>query len=282
MNTEISFKNVKSLADLKNQYRSLAFANHPDHGGSEEAMKIINAEYDRLYAIWINRLPEEARPADRTGEESRVHFYTAYGWAGERYDSSLGTKAVAERVRQYLKGQWPQWKFHVRCEYFSGGSSIYLTLVGGPCECPITSDDQFDLKWGLDVSYRNPKEALLTELAAEVMADAVGYLTSYRYDDSDGMIDYFSTNFYVTCKVAGREDWKEVHKTARLKAHHTSSSVTVSTPKEDAAKSPKTDEITDEMRYIAERTCLKAEIRRLKRELRALDRKYPQYVPKKK
>ena len=39
------FKNVTSYEDLKNQYRNLLKANHPDNGGNEETMKEINIQY---------------------------------------------------------------------------------------------------------------------------------------------------------------------------------------------------------------------------------------------
>jgi len=45
------FNNPKTLEDLKKQYRELAFIHHPDRGGSNEIMKIINAEYDELFEI---------------------------------------------------------------------------------------------------------------------------------------------------------------------------------------------------------------------------------------
>ena len=37
-----------TLAEGKTLYRDLCMANHPDHGGSEYAMKQINAEWDYL------------------------------------------------------------------------------------------------------------------------------------------------------------------------------------------------------------------------------------------
>lgn len=268
------FKEIHSLADLKNQYHSLALANHPDRGGVEETMKEINTEYDRLYSFWVNRLPEEARPAQKTGEASRRWFYTQYGWAGERYDSHLTTKDIAQKVREYVKEQWPQWKFHVKRETYSGGATIYLHLAGGPCPCPVISDDKYDLKWGVNVSYRFTMSPLVTELANEVMLDAMMYLNSYRYDDSDGMIDYFSTNFYTDCKVCGNEEWTEIHRTPRIKGHKRAARTTAEEKALDAPEMPSSGEITDEMRYIAERTCLKAQIRDLKRQLRALDKKY--------
>jgi hypothetical protein len=39
----------KTLEELKAQYRKLAFQHHPDRGGSHEAMKAVNNEYDALF-----------------------------------------------------------------------------------------------------------------------------------------------------------------------------------------------------------------------------------------
>ena len=50
-----------SFADLKRQYRKLAIANHPDKGGSTQAMQEINAEFETLYRIWEKRRDEEPK-----------------------------------------------------------------------------------------------------------------------------------------------------------------------------------------------------------------------------
>lgn len=42
-------KNVTTLEELKKKYKKLAFEHHPDRGGDEEIMKIINNEYDDLF-----------------------------------------------------------------------------------------------------------------------------------------------------------------------------------------------------------------------------------------
>ena len=42
------FENVKTLDELKKQYRRLAMKYHPDMGGSTEAMQQINAEHDAI------------------------------------------------------------------------------------------------------------------------------------------------------------------------------------------------------------------------------------------
>lgn len=43
------FKNIRTLEELKKEYKKLAMKNHPDAGGSEEVMKAINAEYDEVF-----------------------------------------------------------------------------------------------------------------------------------------------------------------------------------------------------------------------------------------
>ena len=39
------FKNCTTPQEVKNEYRKLAKANHPDHGGDIATMQKINAEY---------------------------------------------------------------------------------------------------------------------------------------------------------------------------------------------------------------------------------------------
>ena len=212
------FTIINSFADLKRQYTFLAMANHPDKGGSEEAMKAINAEYDHLYVIWVNREPEPLRPS-ATAEQSRREFYTAWGWEGSRYDRNLGTKDIAALVREYCKTHWNQWKFSVRCHFASMCSEIRIELKGGPIECGIRSDDNFDRKWGVQTSYRyHDHDDRIEPMAEVVMKDVVEYCQSFNYDDSDSMIDYFDTNFYLFEVVAGSDEWKVTTKQARITA----------------------------------------------------------------
>lgn len=42
------FERCATLEELKNEYRRLAFIHHPDKGGDDATMQIINDEYDRL------------------------------------------------------------------------------------------------------------------------------------------------------------------------------------------------------------------------------------------
>lgn len=43
--------NASSVQELKKIYRKAAMANHPDRGGDTEAMKAINATYEKVFEI---------------------------------------------------------------------------------------------------------------------------------------------------------------------------------------------------------------------------------------
>lgn len=48
-------KEVKTIEELRRQYKQLAFKYHPDReGGSVQAMQSVNAEYDELYKVVKN------------------------------------------------------------------------------------------------------------------------------------------------------------------------------------------------------------------------------------
>ena len=71
------FTNPRTLEELKKQYRELAMKHHPDKGGSNEAMKKINAEYDELFKILKDvRKDHEGKTytAKQTTTETPEHF----------------------------------------------------------------------------------------------------------------------------------------------------------------------------------------------------------------
>ena len=175
------FTNINSFSDLKSQYKALALANHPDRGGDTATMQAINAEYDRLYVIWVNREPEQVRPS-ATAEQSRREFYTAWGWEGSRYDRNLGTKDIAALVREYCKTHWNQWKFSVRCHFASMCSEIRIELKGGPIECGTTKTDECSRKYGVQTSYHyHDHDDRIDPMAEVVMKDVVEYCQSFNY-----------------------------------------------------------------------------------------------------
>lgn len=56
---------IETIEELKMQYRDLIKKNHPDLGGSNEAMKEINIEYEKLFKQIEQGLTFEARKENR-------------------------------------------------------------------------------------------------------------------------------------------------------------------------------------------------------------------------
>ena len=194
------FNQISSLSELKDQYRKLAIANHPDKGGDTVVMQEINGEFDVLYAVWKN-VPEENVHPDKTEESARDFrrtFYTQNRWEGSRYESRLTTKEIAARIRTYAKERWPQYTFSIRIESGSMCSSIYVILMAGPEPAFISVSKSEERKYYSTIaSCIDRAESELTANVFTALKDVTEYMNSYRYDDSDGMFDYFDTNFYT-------------------------------------------------------------------------------------
>lgn len=68
------FINIKTLDELKAEYRRLAIKHHPDKGGDLETMKAINAEHDELFEVLKkqhNASADEYHQTTETAEEFR-------------------------------------------------------------------------------------------------------------------------------------------------------------------------------------------------------------------
>jgi len=209
------FKACKTLDELKKDYRSLALANHPDMGGSEEVMKAINAEYDQLFPILklaYNRTA--AAPTHETAESTRSEFYTQNGWKGSRYEMGRSTKDISIAIREYVKAAYPDCRFSVTTHYASMCSEIGVALMSGPYEALKAGNTHHDVNY-----YYIDRDEDLTDWARAVMMDVNDCIKSYHWSDCDGMIDYFDVNFYYSLGVG---KWDKAYtvksKQAKIKA----------------------------------------------------------------
>lgn len=220
------FKNIKNFEDLKSQYRKLAFIHHPDVGGDIEAMKKVNSEYDGLFTYWqriYNTISKSINT--ETAESTRSKFYTENGWKGKNYNINLSTKEVTGFIREYVKMAYPDYKFSVSCEYYSGGSSINVSLMEAPHNIYKTSNvpkdgyiqtAEYYYKINRTPNNSNPYE--LTEKIIEVLKDVQRFMSSYNMNDCDGMIDYFNVNFYDHLSIGKwNKPFKVVEKIQKVK-----------------------------------------------------------------
>lgn len=68
------FQDIRSLADLKKEYRRLAMLHHPDKGGDIAVMQQVNIEFEKLFDIWKDK---PSIPSDSTGYEYDCQGTTA-------------------------------------------------------------------------------------------------------------------------------------------------------------------------------------------------------------
>lgn len=140
-----------------------------------------------------------------------MNFYTQNGWAGSNYDSKLSTKEISAKVRAYAKKNFPDFKFSIRTEY--GTSSMYIELKSGTNVPFIEGSRSAERGY---MSTMSSVKAWKDELTPKVFAalNAVSnYASSFRYNDSDGMQDYFDTNFYIHIEVS--DEYKVIEPKAK-------------------------------------------------------------------
>jgi hypothetical protein len=92
-------------------------------------------------------------------------------------------------------------KFSIRSEYFSGGSSIDITIKGVPVEWGWEIDPLYDPS-----DYRHGRKYVETAALKALKAEVERVQQSYNHDGSDGQVDYYDVRFYGHTEV----DWREV------------------------------------------------------------------------
>lgn len=142
-----------------------------------------------------------------------MNFYTQNGWAGSNYDSKLSTKEIAAKVRSYAKKNFPGFKFSVRSEWSMYTDSMYIELKEGTCIPFVEGSRSAERGYMSTMSTVKGWEDELTPEMFKVLDAVTTYASSFRYDDSDGMQDYFDTNFYLKIKVS--DEYKVVEPKAK-------------------------------------------------------------------
>ena len=142
-----------------------------------------------------------------------MNFYTANGWAGSNYDSKLSTKEIAAKVRSYAKKNFPGFKFSVRSEWSMYTDSMYIELREGTCIPFVEGSRSAERGYMSTMSTVKGWKDELTPDVFKVLDAVTTYASSFRYNDSDAMQDYFDTNFYIHIKVS--DEYKVIEPKAK-------------------------------------------------------------------
>lgn len=125
---------------------------------------------------------------------SNYNFYTSNGWAGKNYDHNLSGKDIAAKVRAFVKKEFPDFKFSIRSKFGMQADTIYITVLSGPIPalCEGNTRSYESCISGFGDAYKGR----ITDEMLAVLDKVHSFVSSFRYSDCDGMIDYFDTNFY--------------------------------------------------------------------------------------
>lgn len=131
-----------------------------------------------------------------------MNFYTANGWAGSNYDSKLSTKEIAAKVRSFAKKNFPRFKFSITSKWSMYTDSMHIELKSGPCVPFVEGSRSAERGYMSTMSTVKGWKNELTPEMFKVLDAVTTYASSFRYNDSDGMQDYFDTNFYLSISVS--------------------------------------------------------------------------------
>lgn len=102
------FKNAETLEQLRKQYKELLKKYHPDNGGSEEIMKAVNAEYDKLFKLLKDR--HESKSANHSGDhnsEQSDYNQNMYNWENDKALREVLQKIINfDGIEIEIAGQW--------------------------------------------------------------------------------------------------------------------------------------------------------------------------------
>lgn len=156
----------------------------------------MKPNYGQLSADGINATVAKSEPRFN---------YTGHGTEGRLYrqNENLGIKEIAANVRKALKGKYPDCTFSVTISRYSGGQSLSISLMAAPFDVFTDAVDEYTKKSQHDQvnHYYIGESNRYTEKAKEVLLFANRAANDYNFDDSDGMIDYFHTNFYLHLNI---------------------------------------------------------------------------------
>ncbi len=134
----------------------------------------------------------------QTGFKEKPTFnYTEHGWEGINYEIGLDIAEIAKLIRKQLKNDFPQANFSITSKRYSGGQSLTIALmedIEHPFKDGTTGYEQIN-------HYYIDSNDKLTDRAKTMLKRAVSLANSFNFNDSDGQIDYFHTNFYLRLEV---------------------------------------------------------------------------------
>jgi hypothetical protein len=175
-----------------------------------------------------------AEARNKKAEEDNIKAIHDTGQLTQQEKSRFSTTEISKLVKQKLKDKFPKCKFSIRTQYYSGGSSISVSLMEANFKVfkdyseisekakSFYSDNyseeqlkalstkryaqlnQYTTKEEYDADKWNNGH-FLTEQAHNVLREVCNIVNYYNYDNSDSQTDYYDVNFSFHLEI-GRYD----------------------------------------------------------------------------
>lgn len=112
---------IRTIEELKREYRRLVMIHHPDRGGSEDAMKILNAEYEHLFTALKNGGGEKEKAHDLDDGFREIIYRVASvpGVTVEVCGSWIWVSGDTKPVKEILKEAGLRWASKKKMWYWS-------------------------------------------------------------------------------------------------------------------------------------------------------------------
>ena len=120
---------------------------------------------------------------------------------GSNYNDRMSTTDIAKQVRGWVTAQkktgaFPkELKVSVRSRYFSGGSSIDVSITALPSDWDLFNREYFEIE-ARDHGSMFPRVSRYTAQVEKIRAEITDYVNSFNHDGSEIQVDYFDVNFY--------------------------------------------------------------------------------------
>lgn len=103
------FNNLETLEQLRRQYKELLKKSHPDNGGSEEATKAINVEYNQLFKVLKDKHESKSATSNQNNANNAKSDYNAhmYDWENDKALREILQKIINfSGIEIEITGQW--------------------------------------------------------------------------------------------------------------------------------------------------------------------------------
>ena len=120
-----------------------------------------------------------------------------YHTVGSKYQRNLDIKDISKDIRSHLNKNFKGFKFSVRISRYSMGQSLDVSIKGFPKGFVLFSEYNLNcMKNGIEPDFYMSRKGKYSDEATMLRDYIEKVISSYNYNDSDSMTDYFNVNFY--------------------------------------------------------------------------------------